>query len=203
MGKLYLVRHGEVLWNRERPAYCGVTDLELNEQGRRQAERIAARLAGLQLAAIYSSDLRRARQTAAAIAAPYGLHPVADPAFREVDYGDWEGVSEEDVRRQWAERYRAWREDAAHVRIPGGETFLELRDRFVPAVVAVMERHAAANVAIVAHKAANRVFLCEVLGLPPSAYRSIGQDNACLNVLDYEGGRWRVWLVNDTCHLLA
>lgn len=203
MGKLYLVRHGEVLWNRERPAYCGVTDLELNGEGRRQAERIAARLAGVHLEAVYSSDLRRARDTAAAIAARHGLNPVADPAFREVDYGEWEGVSEEDVRHQWADRYRAWREDAAHVRIPGGETFSELRDRFVPAVIAVMERHADGNVALVAHKAANRVFLCDVLGLSPSAYRCIGQDNACLSILDYEGGRWRVELINDTCHLLA
>ncbi|NLC57636.1 MAG: histidine phosphatase family protein [Armatimonadetes bacterium] len=201
MGKLYLIRHGEVLWNRERPAYCGVTDLELNPHGRQQARRLADRLAGVNLAAVYCSDLRRARETAAAIAAPHGLTPYPDPALREVHYGDWEGVAEEEVRQRWPEPYLAWREDAEHQRIPGGETFGELRDRFVPAVMRILARHPEESVAIVAHKAANRVFLCAVLGLSPSHYRRIGQDNAALNLLDYDHGRWRVDQLNDTCHL--
>lgn len=200
MGKLYLIRHGEVLWNREKPAYCGFTDLDLNEQGRAQAECLAERLAGVPLAAVYSSDLRRARDTAAAVARPHGIEPVADAGLREVNYGEWEGVSEEDVRAGWPQIYAAWKQDAENVQIPGGETFGELRERFVGAVTAILSRHPDDSVAIVAHKSSNRVFICTVLGLSPRDYRRIGQDNAALNILDFTGGGWRVDLVNDTCH---
>ncbi|HHX38767.1 MAG TPA: histidine phosphatase family protein [Armatimonadetes bacterium] len=201
MTRIYLIRHGEVLWNREHPAYCGHTDLELNERGREQAGCVAQRLADAELSAVYCSDLRRARDTAAAIAARHGLEPVADPALREVNYGEWEGVSEEDVRAGWPDHYAAWKRDAEKVRIPGGESFGELRDRLVPALTAIAERHAGENVAVVAHKSSNRAFLCAVLGLSPSLYRRIGQENAAVNLITYEDGRWRIDLINDTCHL--
>ncbi|MBI3944376.1 MAG: histidine phosphatase family protein [Armatimonadetes bacterium] len=202
MAVIYLVRHGEVLWNREPPAYCGITDLELSPEGRRQAECLAARLAGAPLAALYCSDLRRARQTADAIAAPHALVPVADPALREVNYGDWEGLSEAQVRCRWPDLYAAWRQDAERVPIPGGESFAALRDRVVPAMTAIAARHPAESVAVVAHKSTNRVFLCELLGLSPSHYRRIGQENAAVNILNYDEGRWRIDLVNDACHLV-
>ena len=201
MGQIYLARHGEVLWNRERPAYCGHTDLDLNDHGREQAERLAERLAGVPLAAVYSSDLRRARDTAAAIAGRHGLVPIEEPALREINYGDWEGVAEEDVVGGWPDVYAAWKQDAEHVRIPGGETYGELRDRLVPTITAIATRHGDGDVVLVAHKSANRVFLCALLGMPASSYRRIGQDNAALNIVEHRAGRWRVDLVNDTCHL--
>jgi len=203
LGQLYLIGHGDVAWNSDRPAYCGATDLELTPQGREQAERLADRLAGVPLAAVHSSDLRRALDTAAAIAAAHGLTPVVEPALREVNYGEWEGLSEEEVCRLWPEVYEAWRQDAEHVRIPGGETFRELDERFVAAVTAIAQRHTGQAVAVVAHKSTNRVFLCWLLGLSSSRYRRFGQDNAAANILQYDGGRWRVDLINDTCHLGA
>ncbi len=203
MGKIYLVRHGEVLWNRLKSAYCGFTDLELNEHGIEQAECVAERLADEPLAAVYSSDLSRARDTAAAVAARHGLAPATDPQLREVNYGEWEGVSEEEVARRWPEIYPAWKRGAERVRIPGGETFGELRERIVSALTRIAEQHEEETVAVVAHKSANRVFLCALLGMPASEYRRIGQDNAAINAVHYASGRWRVDLINDTCHLKA
>ena len=103
--RLLLVRHGETIWNAE-SRLIGLTDLPLSEGGSQQAAQLTARLAGEGIDSIYASDLQRAAQTAAAIGDGCGVRPQADPRLREMDFGEWEGLTFPDLERQFHRRLR-------------------------------------------------------------------------------------------------
>jgi len=202
MGKIFLIRHGEVEWNR-RNAYIGSTDLPLNPMGQAQARQLAEYLRSKEISAIYSSDLIRASQTAEIIAARLSLKVNIRPEMREVDYGEWEGVPESKVRERYREIYPGWRANPVDIRIPGGETFGELRDRALPAFIEIAKAHPKDNVAIIAHKSANRVILACLLGMDVNRYRQIGQGNSCVNTIEARpDGGLVVERINLRGHLL-
>ncbi|MCX6374575.1 MAG: histidine phosphatase family protein [Armatimonadetes bacterium] len=202
MSRIYLIRHGEVAWNREN-SYIGATDLPLNDEGKSQAALLADRLAQHKIAAVYSSDLTRARQTAEIIAERLGLPAVAIPELREVNYGEWEGVSETKLPTSHPDIYDEWRLNPAEVRIPGGETFAELKERAFSAFCRIAESHPSEDVVIVGHKSVNRVILCCLMGIDINRYKQIAQGNAALNVIERRAdGRFVVESVNDAVHLL-
>lgn len=203
MGTIFLIRHGEVKWNREN-SYIGSTDLPLNANGRSQAGLVAECLKHQHVSAIYSSDLIRARETAEIIAARLGLSVNTVPDLREVDYGEWEGLPESEVRKRYPDIFREWRLNPSGVRIPGGETFAELRDRAFPAFCRIAQAHPDENIAVVAHKSTNRVILCCILGIDVNNYRRIGQGNSALNVIETrKDGRMVVQTINESGHLLV
>lgn len=201
MGRIYLIRHGQVAWN-ARSAYVGSTDIPLNDTGRAQAERLARRLERDDISAIYASDLSRARETAEIVAERLDLSVVLMPALRELDYGEWEGMPEVKVPKRYPELFEAWRADPAQVSTPGGETVQELADRAYPAFCGIAEQHADENVAVVGHKCTNRVLLCRILGIDINRYRQVGQGNAALNIIERrKDGRLVVEQINECCHL--
>ena len=203
MGRLYLVRHGETQWNSEN-TYAGVTDVPLNETGREQAKRAALFLAGRSISAVYCSDLCRASETAQIIAVQLGLCIRVARELREVDYGEWEGLTREQIEERDGILFAAWQKDAMSIRIPGGETFAELRHRALPRFLRIAEEHQDGNVVVVAHKCVNRVILCSLLGVDVNRYRQLGQDNACINViLRRPDGSFVVEKINERCHLRA
>jgi len=202
LGRLFLIRHGEVEWNR-RNAYIGSTDLPLNPMGQAQALQLADYLDSRGISAIYSSNLVRASQTAEIIAAHLDLKVNIRPELREVDYGEWEGVPESEVCERYRETYPGWRANPLDTRIPGGETFGELRNRALPAFVGIAEAHPQGNVAIIAHKSTNRVILASLLGVDVSRYRQIGQGNSCVNTIEVRpDGGFVVEGINLRGHLL-
>ena len=138
MTTLYLARHGETDWNRELRIQ-GSSDIELNDLGRRQAQALAQELEHVDLDAIYSSDLSRARQTAEAVAALHGLEIELDPRLRERSFGSWEGLTREDI----AMLPEGERHD--------GESDDEVRERVLEAIQAIADRHPGENVLVVAH----------------------------------------------------
>ena len=201
--KIYLIRHGEVEFNRKN-AYVGSTDLPLNDHGRHQAELLADYLEDKQISAVYASDLKRAYETAEIIAGRIGLQVHALPELRELDYGDWEGVPEADAPKLYPDIFREWRKNPVEIRVPGGETVGELRDRAYPAFCRIIEQVSAANLVIVAHKTTNRVLLCCLLGVDPNDYRQIGQGNSAINVIERrKDSRLVVDAINESCHLLG
>ena len=200
MGKIFLIRHGEVEWNRK-SAYVGATDVPLNAAGQAQAVQLASRLDGEQISAVYSSDLTRARKTAEIIAERLGLKVHLTRELQEVDYGEWEGVLESEAPQRDPDIYRKWRANPVEIRIPGGETFGELRDRAFPAFCRIAQAHSNENVVIVSHKSTNRVILTCLLGINVNYYRRIGQGNACINVIEVrEDGSFAVEAINECCH---
>jgi broad specificity phosphatase PhoE len=138
MTTLLLARHGETEWNRELRIQ-GSSDIELNELGRRQAQFLAQELTDVELDAIYASDLSRARETAAAVAATHGLEVNLDARLRERSFGSWEGLTREDIE--------AFPQGSRH----DGESDDEVRERMLEAVQAIADAHPGEQVLVVSH----------------------------------------------------
>ncbi len=201
MGRIFLVRHGETVWNRA-ATYAGSTDLDLNETGIRQAALVADRLSEQKIGAVYSSGLTRARQTAEVIAERFGLTVTQVPELNELDYGEWEGIPEADVPVRYQELFEAWRANPSEVPTPAGESLAELRDRAYPAFMRIADENRHQDIVIVAHKSTNRVLLCCLMEMDINLYRQIGQGNVAINVLNLrDDGRMIVEQVNESCHL--
>lgn len=150
---------------------------------------------------MYSSPLSRALDTASAIAAEHRLAVVTVDALKEIALGDWEGLTIGEVAAGYPDLLAARRRDPLRVAPPGGETIRQVRDRAVPAVEAIVAAHPGETVAIVAHGAVNKTVLLSLLGLPLETYGRMPQDNAGVNVLEWEAGGARVAVLNETSHL--
>jgi alpha-ribazole phosphatase len=202
MGKIILIRHGEVTWNKQ-ACYAGWTDLELTEKGVAQARAVAERLRSEPLDAVYCSDLLRARVSAEIIAEPHGLTPIVDSDLRELNYGQWEGVAETDLPIKYPELYKTWTANPAETSTPDGESFSQLLSRVSRAMGRIMEDYPDGTVAVVAHKSANRVMLCHWMGVDINLYKRMGQDNVAINTVLFTPERVQIENINDTCHLKA
>ena len=157
---LVLVRHGETDWNRER-RFQGHADTPLNDAGRRQAGELAAHLRSERLSTVYTSPLRRASETATIVAAELGLDAHELEELREIDVGDWQGLTMEEVRTHYPEQLDvAWRSGW-----PNGETHDELSERVVPALLDLDRRHTGERVLGVTHAGPIRVALAAASGL--------------------------------------
>ena len=193
--RLLLIRHGETDAAMEGRCY-GRLDVGLSAAGRRQAEIIGDALREVPLAAVHASPLVRALHTAAPIATPHGLRPVAHDAFRELDFGELEGLSYDEIRAERPALYREWMQSPAAVRFPGGESFGDLRARVLPVVFEILEQHRGEVVVLVAHGGVVRVVLAVVLGLENGAVFRLELAYGGLSVVDWVGGAAVVRAVN-------
>jgi alpha-ribazole phosphatase len=152
MTTLLLIRHGQTDWNLE-GRYTGQSDVPLNETGREQARALAALLEAESVPpdAIYASDLERARETAAIVAARFGLPVHSDGRLREVNQGEWEGMYFPDIVARYAQEFAEREVDPLNVAPPGGETVGQVQARVRAAVADIAARHPTQRVAIVAH----------------------------------------------------
>jgi alpha-ribazole phosphatase len=182
--RLVLVRHAEPDES-ARGRCCGRLDVPLSPAGTRQAAALARSLADLPFAAVYTSPLERARETARPIAAAQGLELRIHAGFRELDFGELEGMRYEDVASEHPGLFCAWMDEPAGVRFPGGESLAELRARVLPALDEIRERHDGEVVAAVAHGGVARVILAEALGMPGSALFRLDQACGGVSVVDW------------------
>ncbi|MFJ7590396.1 histidine phosphatase family protein [Streptomyces sp. NPDC097617] len=190
--KIVLWRHGQTSWNLER-RFQGSTDIELTEAGVAQARRSARLLASLKPDAIVASDLRRASDTAAELAAVTGLPVTRDAALRETYAGEWQGLTHEEILKKYGEQYAAWKRGEP-VRRGGGELETEVADRAAPVVL----EHAArlppsGTLVVVSHGGTIRTTIGRLLGLDSYNWEGLGGlSNCCWSVLG-EGARgWRL-----------
>ncbi len=165
MTRLLLIRHGETDWNAE-GRYQGQADPPLNATGWEQAGALAEALRGTALEAIYSSDLRRARQTADLLAAATGAPLLLEPRLREVGLGEWEGQPFRDIQSRHPDLLRQRREDPLHFAPPGGETVLALRHRLLSALNDIAASHPRGSAALVSHGFALAVLKVSLNGYP-------------------------------------
>jgi phosphoserine phosphatase len=187
---VFLIRHGATEWNESRRAQ-GHADVPLNERGRRQTEETVRHLAGESFDAVYSSDLMRALDTARPLAAMRGLKVEVDPGFREIDQGEWEGLTVDEIKVGWPELWGPARHTAGR---PGGELPGQVRDRAVEALRRVAEAHPGGRVAVVSHGGTIRWLVAEALGYGvEDSARLRGLGNGSIVVLEaarLDGGRF-------------
>lgn len=198
--RLLLVRHGATRNNAE-ARFTGQSDIPLSALGERQATALASRLAKEPLAAVFSSDLSRARVTAEAISARTEVPVIFDRDLREVSLGEWEGRTLADLEASEPDALRLWRADGASHVPPGGETFAALRDRLLRALARTHHDYASNTVLWVTHGAAIGVLLCHILGIELSRGWQFRRDNASITELDVAAGRIVILRLNDTAHL--
>lgn len=197
---LYLIRHGESIWNVE-GRIQGQQDPPLSALGREQARRIAARLAPCPLEAVVSSDLARARETADAIAAPHGLAPTMDARLREAAFGDWEGLTVAEIDERWPNILAGWRADPRRVRPPGAETLEQVMRRAGAALSELVARHSDGTLALVGHGGSVRAIVAHALGATPAVFRRLRLDNGSITTLEVRDGAFTLRQLNETCHL--
>ena len=194
--RVYLVRHGAVV-GAETRRFIGHLDVPLSPAGQAQILAVARRLAGVKLEAIYSSDLRRTRESARILAEPLGLIPVELSELREFAMGRWEGLTAEEIRALDPRAFARWMADVGRFQFPEGESLQDLEARAWPAFERIVAGHDGGAVAIVAHGGTNRMILCRALGLNPERLLAVGQEYGALSVLERAGARWVLRLLND------
>jgi broad specificity phosphatase PhoE len=160
---ILLARHGETDWNRDH-RWQGHTDAPLNETGLRQAEELAGRLAGEDLAAIYASDLERALRTAEIVAAGVGAPVRSDPRLRERSFGGWEGLTSAEVRERFPAEFERWHSGDGHG-LADAEPYEAVVERVREAILEIAERHPDGTVLVVAHGGPIRVVHALARGL--------------------------------------
>lgn len=176
-------------------------DPPLSDAGRRQTELVGEVLRSIPLQAVYSSPLQRALATAAVVAAPHGLPVVLDAGLREIAFGEWESLLGEEVEQRFGALLQQWWERPDQVQIPGADSLGDVRSRAVDALREIVARHRDARIAVVAHGGVNKLILLTLVGAPLSSFWRLAQSNACVNVVEFDGNRGRVLVVNDTTHL--
>jgi alpha-ribazole phosphatase len=197
--RVVLVRHAETEESGRGRCY-GRLDVRLSPQGLRQAQALAAALAAPRLAAVYTSPLSRALDTARPIAAAQGLEPAVIEALAELDFGEVEGLRYDEIESQRPELFRAWMDEPARVRFPGGEGLPDLRARVVPALAEIRARHEGHAVAVVAHGGVIRVVLADALGLEDGALFRLDQAEGGVSVVDWLDGVPLVRAANATLY---
>ena len=200
---VYLLRHGATAANRLVPYRLQGrgSDPPLDPLGTEQARRAAAALAGVPLAAVYSSPLARALQTAAIVARPHALEPVAVAPLVEADLGRWEALTWDEARARDPDHFARFHAAPGTVPYPGGESFADVARRVAPALAALAAAHDGGRIAVVGHNVTNRAYLAGLLGLPIDRARPLRQSNGGINLVEYQGDEARVLTLNACLHL--
>jgi probable phosphoglycerate mutase len=202
--RIFLIRHGSTELSAE-DAFAGETDVPLSETGREQLSKLARRLAGEPIAAVYASPLGRTMETARILARPHGLPVTPKEGLREISHGRWEGKTRAFVEKEFPQEYALWEQDPFSFAPQGGETGLAVTARALPALLEIVAAHPGQLVLAASHKATIRLLIGSLLGFDLRRYRDhLDQSPASLNILDFkDSGHARLSLFNDTSHYAA
>jgi len=199
--KVIFIRHGQTEWN-VTGRYQGQSDVKLTEEGKKQAEKLADNFPVAKVDAIYASDLCRAMVTAETIAKKFGLKVQAEPAFRELSFGDWEGLTYQQIVENWEEAMANFLQHPDIMEIPGGESFPAVQQRAMKRLNELIEKHDGQTIVVVAHGAVLRTMLTAALHMPLQYLWSIRQFNTAVNIVRYDAdANPTVELLNSTAHL--
>jgi broad specificity phosphatase PhoE len=196
--QIFLVRHGATDWNLQ--GRCqGATDLELNDIGIRQAEQIAAALANETIDGIYSSNLKRAQQTAYFISLNHRLPVQIEKDVRELDHGELEGLTFAEINENYSQFIQQWRIEPAEIRVPGGEKLVDVAHRAWNGLNRIVRRHAAEEtVVVVSHNFPILGIICRITGTHLNDYRTFHLDPCGMTRLNHNpGDEWEITCINN------
>lgn len=202
MTKIYLIRHGESLGNRNK-IFTGQTDLDLTEIGYRQAEQVGRYFSDKAVDVIYASDLMRAYNTSLPTARLHRLESIKDMDLREIDGGEWEGMQFDEIKKMYPDRYEVFAHDIGNLVCPGGEAIAELAERIFVEFERIAETEAGKTVAIFSHALPIRSLICRYMELPLEEMKNITWvGNASVTLLEAEDGKnFKVTLKGEQSHL--
>jgi broad specificity phosphatase PhoE len=198
--RLYAIRHGETAWSAER-RFAGARDVPLADAGLRQCEAVAQALAGEAVAAVYASPLERARTSAEIVAKPHRLAVQVEPAFREMAFGAWEGLTREEVAARFPDAYDVWRRAPHRLALAGGERLDEVAARVAAGLAALMDACAGRTVILVSHAIVTRLLVLEALGLGLERLWTVDASPAGITEIEFEPGWATVHRMNTLTHL--
>ena len=203
--KLLLIRHGESEDNVQRKI-SGFSNVNLTEKGVWQAKRLAYRLKDVPVDIVYCSDLKRAIHTTNIVFGDRGIDILQKPNLKEVYLGDWESRPFEEIQSREKDRYTSWFENPDEkASAPRGESLADFNDRVMTEVNNILQKNNHGEkdktIAIVCHGLAIRIVLCNALNLELKNIWYIKQKSTALNIIDYNGSKRFVSLLNDTSHL--
>ena len=200
--RFILVRHGETEWNAT-GQYQGQTDIPLSETGRAQAAALGKRFETIHVDAVYSSPLQRAYDTARAIAEPKGLPIQKVEGFKELNFGEWDGQTKEELTERFGEPFVRYRIEPFHYPMPGEKSLSRARLRIGAALEDIKERYRDTDktVVIAAHGGILKLAIFHLLDMGSRLYRCIELDNTSLTVIDLEEDRCTLRVLNDSHHL--
>lgn len=193
---LWLIRHGAP-GGAEGLCY-GRHDVALSEEGALQAKDLAERFASEPVDVIYASPLRRAMDTARILAERRRLAIETCGDFAEIDFGEFEGRSYEEIEALFPETFQLWMREPTQVRFPQGENFQDLKQRVLRALDFVLARHAGQKIVIVSHAGVIRILLAQALRIPDTHVFRLDQEYGSLNRIDYFDHGPLVRLINGS-----
>lgn len=193
---LLLVRHAYADHIGDRRIAGRAAGLHLSARGRAEAEELALILDGTRLAAVYTSPLERAWETAAVIARPRGLEPRAMETFTEIDFGDWTGLTYDEL--EGSDAWRSWNAFRSTTRVPGGESIADVVCRALDGVRELTLRHRGEQVAVVSHGDVIRGLLGHFMGMPLDHFLRIEVDTASVSLVEIHAHGPRIIAVNRT-----
>ncbi|NWF68534.1 MAG: histidine phosphatase family protein [Chloroflexi bacterium] len=199
--RVILVRPGETDWNM-RGRWQGWVAVPLNEHGRKQAQHLARFLRNAGIKVLYSSDLRRARETAAILAEKLGFAPEFDERLRERHIGTWQGLTPDEMRAWYPDEYRQLVEDRAGYIVPNGESRNQVKQRMISAFNDYLRRDEGETIAILSHSSAIRTLLSQ--WVDEAKLVSTDVDNTSVTTIvrdENDDTLWHIVAMNDVTHL--
>jgi len=194
--RLYLVRHGQVV-GFDKLMANGHTDVDITETGVIQMNTLAERLRLVELDAIYATGLTRTEKGARIIGQYHNIPVISKPEMKEIFFGDWEGMSLEEIEKACPGELDKRYADIANYRPPGnGENMIDVSKRVLACLKGIISEKTGKNILVVAHGGVNRVIVCDALRMDINNLFNIQQDYGCLNILDYSPDNAIVRLLN-------
>jgi len=200
MTQMVLVRHGETFWNSE-GRIQGHFESSLNKTGLAQAQALAQRFKSQHFAALYSSDLSRAYETAGAISEKKGLPILVEPCLRERHLGIFQGVLKRELKRKFPDAFTSYKANDANYVIPEGESLKQLSERSIKCLEKLAQKHLGRRILVVTHGGVLRQLFLHTLGIPFDAAHRFFSLNSSVNVFSYQDTNWKLEVWGDLSHL--
>ncbi|MCX8109666.1 MAG: histidine phosphatase family protein [Syntrophorhabdaceae bacterium] len=199
MKRLYILRHGETQWNKEE-VFRGTKDIPLNNNGLRQAEMAGVYLKDKGIGRILSSPLKRALQTAQAVSKETGVNVEIIDEFTDINFGIWEGLTVEEVKKNYTTDFDLWRSSPEKLCVEGGETLDMVRNR-VSKAIKILNTGGNESILIVTHRVICKVIVLYLLNIGNEHFWDMKFDPASITLLERDETRFVLKFSNDTCHL--
>jgi alpha-ribazole phosphatase len=197
--KIFLIRHGETKW--KKIGFLSYTDIGLSKKGFLQAKKIAQKLKNEHIEAIYSSPLKRCRQTAKEIAEKMGLKVLIDPELREVNFGIFEGLSLKEAERKYPDLFLKRLKDKWNFKIPKGESYKEAAKRVLKFLKRISKSKKNKNIVLVTHATIIKILLKLFSNFSMEEIDKIHFLPTSVTILEKKGKKFQFSKINDYSHL--